>query len=54
MAETLGSMADKLSIKSIREMVLRKKLRGGARPTTRKTIKPKLNLLKKQKRVYAY
>jgi len=50
MAETLGSMADKLSIKSIREMVLRKKLQGGARPTTRRTIQPKLNLLKKQKK----
>jgi hypothetical protein len=46
MAETLGSLIDKLSIKSIREFYLEKMLFS---KKTAKEAKPKLKLLKKQK-----
>ena len=48
MAETLGSLIDKLSIKSIREFYLEKML---ASRKTAKEAKAKLALLKKQKRL---
>lgn len=49
MAETLGSLIDKLSIKSIREYYLQKMLRSKKTKFHKKELKAKLNLLKKQK-----
>ncbi len=49
MAETLGSLIDKLSIKSIREFTIKKMMRSkGA--FTKDQLKSKLNVLKKQKK----
>ncbi len=50
MAETLGSLVDKLTIKSIREAQIKKMLKIKKAKFTKSELKSKLNLLQKQKR----
>ncbi|MFH1062127.1 MAG: DUF4254 domain-containing protein [Candidatus Omnitrophota bacterium] len=49
MAETLGSLVDKLTIKSIREFYLNKSIKTKDSKFPLKQLKDKLSLLKKQK-----
>lgn len=49
MAETLGSLVDKLTIKSIREFYLNKDIKSKKAKFTQKQLKDKLALLKRQK-----
>jgi hypothetical protein len=49
MSETLGSLVDKLSIKSIREFHLREMLRSKKSKFPKRELKAKLNALSKQK-----
>ena len=49
MAETLGSLVDKLTIKSIREFYLNKDIKRKSKKFTTAQLKEKLALLKKQK-----
>jgi len=49
MAETLGSLVDKLTIKSIREFYLNKSIKEKDPKFSLKQLKDKLTLLKKQK-----
>ncbi len=49
MAETLGSLIDKLTIKSIREFYLSKSLKAKKSKFPKRELKMKMNLLKKQK-----
>ncbi len=49
MAETLGSLIDKLTIKSIREFYLSKSLKAKKSKFPKQELKEKLKLLKKQK-----
>ena len=51
MAETLGSLVDKLTIKSIREFYLNKMINSRNVKFSRKNLKEKLKILKKQKRL---
>jgi hypothetical protein len=50
MAETFGSMIDKLSIKSIREFYLEKMIQSGGRSSPVPELKRKLEILRRQKR----
>jgi len=49
MAETLGSLIDKLTIKSIREFYLSKSLKAKKSKLPKQELKQKMKLLKKQK-----
>jgi hypothetical protein len=49
MAETLGSLVDKLTIKSIREFYLDKEIKSKKSKFTNAQLKAKMSLLKKQK-----
>ena len=49
MAETLGSLIDKLTIKSIREFYLSKSLKAKKSKFPKQELKQKMKLLKKQK-----
>lgn len=49
MAETLGSLTDKLTIKSIRGFYLKKMIKSGKSDFSKKQLKEKLQLLKTQK-----
>ena len=51
MAETLGSLIDKLTIKSIREYYIRKMLQSKRAKFSKKHLKDKLNILQRQKRL---
>jgi len=50
MAETLGSLIDKLAIKNLREYHLREMYQGKNKKFSSKEIKARLNILQKQKR----
>ena len=50
MAETLGSLIDKLAIKNLREYHLRKMDKGKNKKFSSQEIKNKLNILQKQKK----
>ncbi len=50
MAETLGSLIDKLSIKSIREFYLKAALKSKKSEKDKMQLKEKLNILSKQKK----
>ncbi|MFH1459050.1 MAG: DUF4254 domain-containing protein [Candidatus Omnitrophota bacterium] len=49
MSETLGSLVDKLTIKSIREFYLKKSIQSKKSKFSQKELKSKMKLLKKQK-----
>ncbi len=51
MAETLGSLMDKLAIKSIREFYIKKMLQAKKAKLSKRQLKDKLRILKKQKQV---
>lgn len=51
MAETLGSLMDKLTIKSIREFYLKKGINSKKTKFTKQQLQEKLNLLRKQKKL---
>ena len=51
MAETLGSLVDKLAIKSIREFYLKKMVGSRSSRFSRPQLKEKLRVLKKQKKL---
>ncbi|OPX29050.1 MAG: hypothetical protein B1H08_04750 [Candidatus Omnitrophica bacterium 4484_171] len=50
MAETLGSLVDKLAIKSIRELCIKRMLKQKRLKFTRNDLKRKLDILRKQKK----
>jgi len=50
MAETLGSLIDKLAIKSIRELYIRRMLKQRRPKFSKKSLKEKLKTLEKQKK----
>ena len=50
MAETLGSLIDKLTIKSIREFYLQKMIKSGKAQFSRKSLFQKLAVVKSQKK----
>ena len=49
MAETMGSLVDKLTIKSIREFYLTKELKSKKPKFSKSQLRAKLTALKKQK-----
>lgn len=51
MAETLGSLVDKLTIKSIREFYIKKMLRSKSSRFSKPQLKEKLKVVRKQKKL---